>query len=109
MRPDFDGVPGTPPRAAGLGARPQGEAFVMLRGQHYVLRPGAKKDVRPVVRIVKVGPKHWREVLIGKVGAVHAFVERPRGSARRSRRQIVAFGNGVPIPLRILLFLRYAG
>src|SRR5208282_1234300 len=38
LRSDFDRIPGPPPGGRSLIAGPQGEPFVMFRGQHNVLR-----------------------------------------------------------------------
>src|SRR5438552_3722884 len=82
---------------------------MMLRGEHDVFGSGALEHVRPMIRIEELGTEHRREILVGKVGAIDALVESPGGGTGGAGREFFPARDGVPIPLRVLLLLRYAG
>src|ERR1019366_5560455 len=90
---DIHRVPGAAPRFVGLLVAPQGEAFVVLRGQRHVLGARALEDVGPVVRIVEFGAEHGGEIEVGEASAVIAVVEFAGGGIRLVER--------VPIPLGV--------
>src|SRR5689334_1255758 len=61
-----------------------------------------------MIRIVKLGAKHGREILVWELRSIHALMERPRRAARSTRRQFAALRNRIPVPLRVLLFFRHS-
>ena len=74
---DLDGVPRASPGPGGLLARPQGKAFVMLRGERDIFRARPCEDVRPVIGVEQFGAELRREVPVIVVRAVHALVVVP--------------------------------
>ena len=72
-------VPGAAPGSVGLRAGPEAKAFVMLGGQHHVLRPGTVEEVGPVIGIEELGLELRGEILVLEVLAVDPLVKLPPG------------------------------
>ena len=61
---------GPAPGAAGLGAGPEAEAFVVLGGRHDVLGAGAREEVGPLVGVEQLGRELRGEILVVEILAV---------------------------------------
>ena len=96
VRPGLDGVPGPAPIAARLGAGPEAETLVVLRGGHDVPRPGAGEDIGPLVGVEQFRTEFRGEVLVVERFAVVLLVELPPNVVRLLVMHIV------PVPLGIL-------
>src|SRR5699024_3592516 len=78
-----DVPPGCAPRGvplAGAGGVPQGDAVVVLGGQHQAVRTGATEELRPGCRVEGVRSPLVEEVVVGCIavdGAVMLSGRRP--------------------------------
>ena len=101
---NLGGVPWAAPGAAGFGARPQRETFVVLGGWDDVFHAGAREEIRPLFGVEELGGEFRCEVFVIEIGTVIFGVEgAPVGPFGLFAR------DAVPIPLRVFAFLAVGG
>ena len=93
---------GWPQVGGGLLAGPEGEAVVVLRGEHDVFGTGTREDVCPMPGVEELGTELRREALIGKAGAESFLMKVPSaGFHAICLRVVAALSHLVPVPLGV--------
>src|SRR5258708_3267396 len=106
MRTFLNRVPRPSPCPGSIFTRPEREALMVFRGKGNVLCSRALKYIGPVCGVEEFRVELRSEVGVRVVGAVKFFVHLPAASIHRSGVRLLAFGNGVPVPLGIGEFTR---